>query len=112
MHCFEGGIEEARFFLNLGMAISFAGNITYKNFKRSEVVKFVPLDRLLLETDSPFLSPHPFRGKPNEPARLPLIAQKAAELHNVSVEKIAHHTTQNARSLFQLPATNPIENTL
>jgi len=105
MHCFEGDITDARFFLDLGMHISFTGNITYKNFRRLEVVRFVPLDRLLLETDSPFLPPVPHRGKRNEPAFLPLIAEKIAEIHKIPLEQVSRKTTENAVQLFQLPQT-------
>jgi len=105
MHCFEGDTTDARFFLDLGMHISFTGNITYKNFLRLDVVRFVPLDRLLLETDSPFLPPVPYRGKRNEPAFLPLIAKKIAKIHKTSLEQVAQQTTQNAIQLFQLPLT-------
>ena len=108
MHCFEGDTLDARFFLDLGMYISFAGNITYKDFSRSQVVKSVPLERLLLETDSPFLPPEPYRGQRNEPAQVKAVARKIAEIHRVSLDAVAQMTTHNARTLFRLPGLEGI----
>ena len=100
MHCFEAEELDARFFLELGMHISFAGNVTYKGFKYIPTVKAVPLERLLLETDSPYLTPLPHRGKPNEPANLPLVAHRIAEIKQVAVEDLARLTTRNAHQVF------------
>jgi len=103
MHCFAGDIIDVRFYLDMGLHISFTADITHKNFSRTDVVKFVPLDRLLLETDSPFIVPAKFSGKRNEPANVLYVAEKLAEIRGMSVEEIARITTGNARRLFKLP---------
>lgn len=101
MHCFSGNWEEAKQCLDMNFYISFGGPVTFKNAKLpKEVAKEVPLDRLLVETDCPFLSPHPFRGKRNEPARVKLVAEQIAELKEMDFEKLAEITTGNARRLF------------
>jgi len=102
MHCFAGDIIDARFYLDMGLHISFTADITHKNFSRTDVVKFVPLDRLLLETDSPFIVPAKFSGKRNEPANVVCVAEKLAEIRGIPLEKIAHITTENAFRLFKL----------
>jgi len=101
-HCFPGDISSAETVLNMGFHISFTGVITFKNFKRSDVVKYIPLDRLLLETDCPFMAPVPSRGKRNEPAYVRYIAEKIAEFKSVPFEEVAQQTTINALSLFQM----------
>ncbi|RIO63358.1 hydrolase TatD, partial [Mammaliicoccus sciuri] len=81
------------------------GPVTFKNAKQpKDVAKHVPLDRLLVETDAPFLSPHPYRGKRNEPARVTLVAEEIAELRGVSYEEVCKQTTGNAERLFNLKA--------
>lgn len=105
MHSFTGTAEQAAEFLELGLSISFAGMLT---FKKSDdlraVAAVVPLDRLLVETDSPYLSPEPFRGKrPNEPARVIHTAQCLAEARGLSLDELAAATTLNAVRLFGLP---------
>ncbi len=103
MHCYSGSKEYAERFLDLGLHISLGGPVTFKNAKKpKEVAKIVPLDKLLIETDAPFLAPHPYRGKQNDSSYLPLIAQSIAELKNTDYETIAKHTTQNAKKLFGL----------
>ena len=102
-HCFSGSLEEAKEVISLGFYISIAGPVTFKNAKRlQELVKELPLDKLLIETDGPYLSPHPFRGKRNEPAYLKYIAEKIAELKGLSLDEIARTTTENAKKLFRL----------
>lgn len=101
MHSFSGLEEDVQFYLSRGLYISFTGVITFKNFSRQHVVKAVPLDRLLLETDSPFLTPAPHRGKRNEPAFVKYIAEKLAEIHHISFEEISQRTTANAAELFR-----------
>ncbi len=100
MHCFEAEPLDARFFLELGMHISFAGNVTYRGFKYRSAVKAVPVDRLLLETDAPYLTPLSKRGQRNEPANLPEVARKLAEIHTIPLEELVTTTTANARQLF------------
>ena len=94
--------EEAKFYLDLGFYLGFTGNITFKNAEDiREAVKYAPLDRILTETDSPYLAPIPKRGRRNEPSFISFIANKLAELKNVSVEEIAEKTTENAFRLFK-----------
>uniref|UniRef100_A0A7C2IQN1 TatD family deoxyribonuclease n=1 Tax=Ammonifex degensii TaxID=42838 RepID=A0A7C2IQN1_9THEO len=103
MHCFSGGWEEAKRFLALGFYISIAGPVTFpQSSKLGEVARRVPLDRLLLETDAPYLTPVPHRGKRNEPAYLVHTAQKVAEIRGMSLEEIAEATTESAARLFRL----------
>ncbi|MBX6311646.1 MAG: TatD family hydrolase [Isosphaeraceae bacterium] len=106
LHSFTGTWDDAQAFLELGLDLSFAGMITFANKSLDplrEVAARVPLDRLLVETDSPYLSPHPFRGQTNEPARVALTAEALARLRHLPVEEVAHVTTANARRLFHLP---------
>lgn len=101
MHSFSGSWETAKICMNLGFHISFGGPITFKNARvPKEVLKQVPLDRLLIETDSPYLTPHPYRGKRNESANVRLVAEAAAEIKGLSVEEIAQITTKNALERF------------
>ena len=101
-HCFSSNLDMANQFLELGYYISFSGNLTFKNSHLPIVAKELPLDRLLVETDSPFLSPVPFRGKPNEPARVRYVAEKLADIHKISFEEIANITSENASKIFRL----------
>ena len=102
-HCFSSNLETAKAFMELGYFISFSGNLTFKNSHLPEVAKDLPLDRILVETDSPYLSPVPHRGKPNEPGRTRFVAEKLAEIHDVPLKVIAEKTTANAMDLFGLP---------
>jgi TatD DNase family protein len=102
-HCFTETREVARAALDLGFHISFSGIVTFKNAKElHEVAGFVPLDRMLIETDSPYLAPVPFRGKTNTPAYVPYVAQHIAGLRQCSVEDIAVATSHNFERLFPL----------
>jgi TatD DNase family protein len=107
LHSFTGDWDEARRFLDLGLHLSFAGMLTFAN-KGLDALRAtaarVPLDRLLVETDSPYLSPHPYRGKTNEPGRVALTAERLAELHGLDRAALAQITTANAQALFSLPA--------
>lgn len=101
MHCFTESWEMARQALDLGFYVSFSGIITFRNADDlREVVKNVPLDRLLIETDSPYLAPVPFRGKPNEPKYLPAVAAEVARLKDVPVEEVIRVTGENFLTLF------------
>ena len=102
-HCFSSDLKTAKVFLNMGFYISFSGNLTFKNSHLPEIAKEIPLDKVMIETDSPFLSPVPFRGKPNEPGRTRFVAEKLAEIHKLPLEKIAEKTSTNAATLFSLP---------
>lgn len=103
-HCFSGSVETAREYLKMGFYISVAGPVTFpKSVKTKEVAKAVPLDRLLVETDSPYLTPQPFRGKRNEPAYVRLVAEEIANLRDISLAELAEATTANVRRLFNIP---------
>ncbi|MBC8402899.1 MAG: TatD family hydrolase [Candidatus Marinimicrobia bacterium] len=101
-HCFSGGIQLAEQFLELGFYISFAGNLTYKNSDLSIVAQNILVDRLLVETDAPFLSPVPFRGKLNEPGHTRFVALKLAAIKGMELAELAHSTRTNAEQLFGL----------
>ena len=104
MHCWGGNPEETDWFLDLGFYISFSGVVTFKNAHTiQESAKRVPSDRLLVETDCPFLAPVPKRGKRNEPAYVLYVAEYLAKLRQVKLEDLARQTTQNACQLFKLP---------
>ncbi|MCZ0703617.1 TatD DNase family protein [Natronobacillus azotifigens] len=103
MHCYNDSVDYVQTCLDLNFYISLGGPVTFKNAKLpKEVAKVVPLDRLLIETDCPFLAPHPNRGKRNEPAYVSLVAEKIAELRGVPVEEIEQATTENGKRLFRL----------
>ncbi|MEW9702439.1 TatD family hydrolase [Paenibacillus sp. SI8] len=103
MHCFSGSWETAKMCLDMNFHISFGGPVTFKNAKQpKEVLAQVPLDRLLIETDAPYLTPHPFRGKRNETSYVRLVAETAAEIRGTTVEEIAEITTNNAIRLLGL----------
>jgi TatD DNase family protein len=100
-HCFTETMEVARAALDMGFFISFSGILTFKSARDlQEVARFVPLDRCLIETDSPYLAPHPFRGKTNSPAWVPYVAQQVAQLKGCSVQEIAEATSSNFDRLF------------
>lgn len=103
MHCFTGAWPFAQECLKRGFYISFSGIVTFKNAAAlQDVAKQIPLDSLMVETDAPFLTPEPFRGKRNEPAFVVRTAEKIAELRGMPLEEIARHTTANAQKLFNL----------
>ena len=100
-HSFTSSIEMARTLVEMGWYLGINGIVTFKNAEDlRKAVRWLPLDRLLLETDSPFLAPIPFRGKPNKPAHIPAIATFIAELREISLEELAQQTTANAQRLF------------
>ena len=102
-HCFSSDLTTAKILLDLGFYISFAGNLTYNNSKLTEIAKEIPIDRLLIETDAPYLSPIPYRGKENEPSRMKIIAEKLAECKSIPYKTIETATQNNAEQLFNLP---------
>lgn len=103
VHCFSGDLTMAEELFDLGFCISIAGPVTFPNARRlQELVSRLPLERLLIETDCPFLSPHPYRGKRNEPANVKLIAEKIAEIRSMSLEEVSQITTENASRVFRL----------
>ncbi len=102
-HCFSGGPDEARRCLGFGFYLSFAGPITFKNAgELPEAALCVPLDRLLIETDAPFLTPHPHRGRRNEPSHVVLVAERIAALRDVTADQIGETTTRNLETVFRL----------
>jgi TatD DNase family protein len=104
-HCFTGGPDEARRCLELGAHVSFSGIVTFKRATDVQAAaRLVPIDRLLLETDAPYLAPVPHRGTPNQPAYVAHTAQFVADLRDVPVAEIAAATDRNARAVFRLPA--------
>ena len=103
LHCYSGSIESAKEFIKLGFSFSFGGVVTFNNAKNVvKVVEELPIEKIMLETDCPYMAPMPFRGKRNEPMYIPYIARKIAEIKNIEVEKIAEITTKNAEKMFKI----------
>lgn len=101
MHCYSGSPEMAKRFIDLGFYISLAGPVTFKNARvPKDVAEKIGLEYLLIETDCPYLTPHPYRGKLNEPANVIYIAQEIAKLKNMEIEDVARKTTFNAKKIF------------
>ena len=102
-HCCPLNMELIKEGLKLGFYISFAGPITFKNSKNAEeVVKYVPMDRFLTETDSPYLSPEPVRGTTNDSRNIKYIAQKIADFKNITIEEVTNQVAKNAKEIFKL----------
>ena len=99
-HCFTGSLEQAQKVIGLGFYLGIGGVVTYKNSGLDKVVAQVSLDHIVLETDSPYLTPVPFRGKPNESSYLVYVAEKVAEVHQTTIEVVAGITTQNSKAIF------------
>jgi TatD DNase family protein len=99
-HCFSSTLETAKKLIKMGYYISFSGNLTFKNSHLPMVASELPLENILVETDCPYLSPVPFRGKPNEPGRVRFVAEKLSDIHKMSIEEIARITSDNASRLF------------
>lgn len=102
IHCFSGSLEMAKKFIDLGFLLGIGGVVTFKNSKLYEVVEQIPLESIVLETDSPYLSPEPNRGKINESSNIQFIAKKVADIKNVSIDEVARITSRNATLLFDL----------
>ena len=101
-HCFTESMQVARAALDLGYYLSFSGIITFKNAQDlRDVVAFTPLDRILIETDSPYLAPVPYRGKTNNPSFVPYVAQQVAQCKGIAVEEVGHATSRNFETLFK-----------
>ena len=102
-HCYSGSAEMAKWLVNRGWYIGFTGVLTFKNARKAlEVASSIPLERIVLETDCPYMSPEPFRGKRNDPGKLYRMAEKLAELRNLSVEEIHRITTENGKRLYRI----------
>ncbi|MBS7566529.1 TatD family hydrolase [Mucilaginibacter sp. Bleaf8] len=99
-HCFSGTLEQAQKIIDLGFFLGIGGVVTYKNAGLDKIVQQIDLKHLVLETDSPYLTPVPYRGKPNESSYLIHVAQKMADLHQTSIEEVAAITTQNSKVIF------------
>ena len=102
MHCFSGSLEMAKKFIDLGFYLGIGGVITFKNSKLYQVIEEVSLDNIVLETDSPYMAPVPVRGTTNESSNIPYIAEKIAEIKNISVSDVADLTTKSALSVFDI----------
>jgi len=99
-HCFSGSLETAKQIIDLGFLLGIGGVITYKNAGIKEVVKHISLSNIVLETDAPYLSPVPFRGKRNEPGYIPIIARHIADAKEIDIDEVAAITTENAINIF------------
>ena len=102
-HCYSGSAEMAKWLIDRGWYIGFTGVLTFKNARKAiEVAASIPLDRLVLETDCPYMAPEPFRGKRNDPGKLYRMAEKLAQLREMTVEEIHHITTENGKRLYRI----------
>lgn len=102
-HAYSGSVESARQIFDLGMMISIGGALTFKNARKTpEVIAYAPLDRIMLETDAPYMAPVPLRGKRNEPANTQYVAEKIAEIKKIPVERVLEQTADNARRFFKV----------
>ena len=103
IHCFTGTIDFAKKILDLGAILSFSGIITFKNnYNLDNVIKYVPMNKMLIETDSPYLAPEPLRGKKNTPMNLDFIAKKIATIKNINISDVAERTTENFNKIFNI----------
>ena len=103
MHCYSGSKEMALEFIKIGFSIGIGGVSTFKNAKNIvDVIKYIPLEYIILETDSPYLTPEPYRGKKNEPMYIPIIAKRVADIKGLDIKEIERTTTDNARRLFDI----------
>ena len=102
MHCFNGTLDEAKTALSYGFHLGLGGVITYKNCNVKEFLAEIPMERIVLETDDPYLPPVPYRGQRNEPAYITKVAEKVAEIYGVTTEEIIEQTTKNAITLFKI----------
>ena len=102
MHCFSGSLEMAQKFIDLGYMIGIGGVLTFSNSKLYQVVEKLPLESIVLETDSPYMAPVPYRGTTNQSSNIPIIAERLAEIKNVNIDVIREITTKNANTLFDL----------
>ena len=102
IHCFNGSYEMAKLFINLGYKLGIGGVLTFKNSKLYELIEKIDLENILLETDSPYLSPEPFRGKKNIPSNVYYVAKRISEIKNISIDEVINKTTKNAIELFDI----------
>lgn len=102
VHCFSGDIDFADKILDMGLYISFTGNITYRNFKNTDLIKNIPIERILIETDCPYITPEPKRSQRNEPVNVCLVAEKIADIKGLPLEKVIKITYENTCRLFNI----------
>ena len=102
IHCFSGSYEMAKEFIKIGYKLGIGGVLTFKNSKLYEVIEKISLKDILLETDSPYLSPEPYRGKKNNPYNIYYVAKKIAEIKNISIDEVINETTRNCREIFDI----------
>lgn len=100
IHCFSGSYEVAKQYIKMGFLLGIGGVVTFKNSKLYEVIEKIDLTSIVLETDSPFLSPEPYRGKKNDSSNIPIIGQKIADIKGISLEQVEEITSDNARRIF------------
>ena len=102
-HCYSGGIEDAKTLVKLGWMLSFTGVVTYKNARKSlEVIEWLPMDRIMIETDSPYLTPEPFRGKRNDSSKVRYVAETIARVKGLDVDEVIRLTTENGTRFFHI----------
>ena len=102
-HCYSGSLEDAKVLVKLGWMISFTGVVTYKNARKAlEVIDWLPMDRIMIETDSPYLTPEPFRGKRNDSGKVHLVAEKIAQVKGMDPEEVARITLENGKRFFNI----------
>ena len=102
-HCYSGSVEDAKILVKLGWMLSFTGVVTYKNARKSlEVIQWLPMDRIMIETDSPYLTPVPFRGKRNDSSKVGLVAETIAQVKGMDVEEVIRITTENGKRFFNI----------
>lgn len=102
IHCFSGSLETANIYIKMGYKLGIGGVITFKNSKLKDVVEKLPLESIILETDAPYLTPHPYRGEKNEPAYIKTIAEYIANLKNISIEELSITTEKNIKEIFDI----------
>ena len=102
IHCFSGSLEVANIYISMGFKLGIGGVLTFKNSKLSNVIEKISLENIVLETDSPYLTPEPFRGKTNSSKYIPIIAQKIADIKDISLESVSTTTLENTYNLFDL----------
>lgn len=102
-HCYSGSLEDAKILVKLGWMLSFTGVVTYKNARKSlEVIQWLPMDRIMIETDSPYLTPEPFRGKRNDSSKVYRVAETIAQVKGLAAEEVANITWENGKNFFQI----------
>lgn len=103
IHCFSGNLDNAKMYLSIGFNLGIGGVVTFKNTNLKETLKNIPIEKIILETDSPYLAPVPYRGEKNEPKYIPIIAEEISNIYGISKEEVKKTTTNNAIKIFNLP---------